>query len=179
MKIKRVQNNKSKGKTYTALITKYNQAMENGYYGEAELIVYAFLEDRLRSLIYYYGALDTRNSRYVNDKMAAIYGSTVLINNISTKMDVIKCLLNACQTNDDNDAYISEVKKIIRYTSTPAEVKKTLGKIKKWCDYRNEVTHAMFNKDIEDLRSRYEEHVKDGYLLARQIDKYVAELKRV
>lgn len=33
--IKRVDDNKSKGKTYSALIRKYNEAIESGFYGEA------------------------------------------------------------------------------------------------------------------------------------------------
>ena len=49
--IKSVDNNKSKGKTYTELINMYNKAMSNGFYGEAEIIVYAFIEDRLKSLL--------------------------------------------------------------------------------------------------------------------------------
>lgn len=49
--IKRVDDNTSKGKTYSALLRKYKEAMENGFYGEAELVVYAFLEDRLRPFL--------------------------------------------------------------------------------------------------------------------------------
>lgn len=178
-KIKQVQNNKSKGKTYTKLLTKYNEAMENGYYGEAELIVYAFLEDRLRALIYHYGALDARNSREINEKMSSVYGRPVRIDNISAKIDVIKCILDVSQNDSCNDEFTAEIKTIVKYSAPPTEIKRTLSEIKKWCDYRNEITHAMFNKDIEDLRSGYEEHVKEGYLLARQIDKYVAGVKRV
>lgn len=47
--IKRAVTNQSKGKTYTKLLGKYKAAMENGYYGEAELTVYAYMEDRLRA----------------------------------------------------------------------------------------------------------------------------------
>ena len=90
MNIKPVENNKSKGKTYTALIHNYNSAMANGYYGEAELIVYAFLEDRLRSFLYYSNALDSRNSRTINDDMQSICGRVDSINNITTKMDIIR-----------------------------------------------------------------------------------------
>ena len=54
--------------------------MANGYYGEAELIVYAFLEDRLRSFLYYSKALDSRNSRTINDDMQSICGRVDSIN---------------------------------------------------------------------------------------------------
>ena len=42
--IKPVTDNKDKKNTYSIYIDMYNSSMENGYYGEAELIVYAFIE---------------------------------------------------------------------------------------------------------------------------------------
>ena len=45
----------------------YNDAMNNGFYGEAELIVYAFLEDRLRAFLYYCDTINTKNSNNINE----------------------------------------------------------------------------------------------------------------
>ena len=58
-----------------------------------------------------------------------------------------------------------------------AEMKTALNQIEKWCKYRNEIVHAMFNKDLGDLRWGYEQHVKDGMKLARYIDSQVQSLK--
>lgn len=64
-KIKPVENNQSKGKTYANLMANYKNAMEQEFYGEAELIVYAFIEDRLKAFLYYSDALNARNSKEV------------------------------------------------------------------------------------------------------------------
>ena len=81
--IKRVENNKNKGKTYSELIRKYNDAISNEFYGEAELIVYAFLEDRLRSFIYYSDLIDSFNSNRINENAEGIYGKDLDIKDIS------------------------------------------------------------------------------------------------
>ena len=39
--------------------------------------------------------------------------------------------------------------------------------------------HGLFNKDLEDLHSGYKDHVETGYQLARKLDSYVEQLKRV
>ena len=36
-----------------------------------------------------------------------------------------------------------------------------------------------FNKDLEDLRSGYKNHVEEGYLLVRYIDQVVSKIKNV
>lgn len=164
--IKPVRNNKAKGKTYTALINKYNEAMNNGYFGEAELIVYAFIEDRLRSFLYYFGALKPNNKQYISEEMSAIYGNKINVNNMSTKINMINTLFKACGNKANQNDFINDARKIIKYALKPGEVKKTLRKIEKWSSYRNEIVHAMFNKDIDELRIGYEEHVKEGYILA-------------
>ena len=178
-KIKLVENNKKKGKTYRNLIAKYNDAMTSGFYGEAELIVYAFMEDRLRSFLYYFGALKSNNRRYINEDMVELYGKSVKVDKISTKIDIIESLFKACNDKSINNDFTCDARKIIKYAINPGEVKRTLRQIKKWCEYRNEVVHGLFNKDLNDLRMGFEEHVNEGYLLARQVDRYVEMIKKV
>ena len=89
-KIKPVEDNKSKSKTYAALMSNYKKAIEEEYYGEAELIVYAYMEDQLKAFLYYSHALDARNGQTINDKMASIHGQRVSVDNISAKIDIIK-----------------------------------------------------------------------------------------
>ena len=63
-----VSNNLEKYYTYREYISKYNRAMRGEFYFEALLIDYAMLEDRLRSMLYYMGALQTRDSIKINCK---------------------------------------------------------------------------------------------------------------
>lgn len=176
--IKRVENNKSKGKTFSTLLRKYNEAIETGYYGEAELIVYAFLEDRLRSFIYYSDRIDNFNSNKINENAEEIYGKDLDIKDISCKIGLIRKVLSLCtlKTGEMNHFEIS-LKKRYKASIKVAEMKNALNQIEKWCKYRNEIIHAMFNKDLEDLRRGYEQHVKDGMKLARYIDSQVQLLK--
>ena len=61
-KIAPVSDNNDKFLTYTELTRKYNIAMENDFYFEAMFIVYAIMEDRLRSYLYYLGCMKSKNS---------------------------------------------------------------------------------------------------------------------
>ena len=178
-KIKRVGNNRNKGKTYAALMHNYKVAMENGYYGEAELIVYAFIEDRLRSFLYYSGLLEPYNSTHINDYGTVIYGQDACINNISVKIDIIKKAFKACSDSNLKNDFIKELKRNYRVSVNIPEFRGKLNKVSKWCEYRNEIVHGIFNKDLESLRSGYQSHVEDGYQLGRYIDQQVQKLKEV
>ena len=46
--IKRAASNKSKGKTYSALLGKYTEAIESEYFGEAELVTERELHHRIQ-----------------------------------------------------------------------------------------------------------------------------------
>ena len=68
-----VSNNKDKFLTYTELTRKYNIAMENDFYFEAMFIVYAMMEDRLRSYLYYLGCLRSKESyKFDNSNVESI-----------------------------------------------------------------------------------------------------------
>ena len=178
--IKRVDDNKSKGKTYSALIRKYNEAIESGFYGEAELVVYAFLEDRLRSFIYYSDLLDNINSNKLNEKAAIINGGVLDmdIKNISSKIQIIQYALKTCSMKaDEMTPFEKNLEKRYKSSVKVGEMQKTLKHIDKWCKYRNEVIHALFNKDLGDVRKGYEQHVKEGMKLARCVDDQVKSLK--
>ena len=176
--IKRVENNKNKGKTYAELIRKYNDAISNEFYGEAELIVYAFLEDRLRSFIYYSDLIDSFNSNKINENAEGIYGKDLDIKDISCKIGLIRKALRLCTLKASEMKHFEiSLKKRYRASIKIVEMKTALNQIEKWCKYRNEIVHAMFNKDLDDLRRGYEQHVKDGMKLARYIDSQVQSLK--
>lgn len=177
-KIKRVDSNKSKGKTYKALIEKYNDAMQNGYYGEAELIVYAFLEDRLRAFIYYSGLIDNRNANKVNENGVEIIGEEIEIKNITNKIKLIGKSLDLCSKNaSELTNFQGSLRRCYKATVKVGEMKKSLDKIDKWCKYRNEIVHGLFNKDLNALRAGFKEHIEEGFELARYIDSQVSKLK--
>lgn len=179
-KIKPVESNKSKQKTYAKIMGKYKRAVENGFYGEAELIVYAYMEDRLRSFIYYSDGLDRWNSKTINENLKNVCGDVGSINDIGTKINIIKKLIRESKSSGTSkDEYIKNLGKVYKYAFNATEFKALLNKIDKWREYRNEVVHALLNKDLEDLHSTYKGHVEEGYGLARELDNIVNRLKRV
>ena len=177
--IKRVSNNKSKGRTYSTLLGKYKEAIENGYYGEAELVVYAFMEDRLRSFLYYSDLIDNINSNKITENAELINGGELDIKNISSKIQLIRKALKVCSLKaDEMSPFEKSLKRRYNTAIKIGELKKALKQIEKWCKYRNEIVHALFNKDLEDLRKGYEQHVRDGMQLARYFDSQVQSLKK-
>lgn len=178
-KIKQVEDNYKKGNTYAKLIEQYNLALKEGFYGEAELIVYAFLEDRLRSFLYYSNGLDHWNSAYINENMQKIYGGELRIYDIGCKLTMIEAALKIAETEaaDENDDYYVFLRTVYNISIDIGEFKKTIKQIRKWCNYRNEIIHAMFNKDLDALRSGFKEHVEKGFELARVVDANVRKLK--
>lgn len=67
-KIEIVKDNKDKQLTYQKQMGRYKKALDNKFYFEAMLIVYAMLEDRLHSFLYYIGAFRNANDRNLNVK---------------------------------------------------------------------------------------------------------------
>ena len=177
-KIKRVDSGKNKSKTYAELITKYNSALENGFYGEAELIVYAFLEDRLRAFIYYSNLINSFNSNSINENAEALYGESLDIKNISNKIKLIRKAIRVSKLDAQTmNSLEKDLKKCYQTSIKAGTFNKKLDKIDKWCGYRNEIIHALFNKDLNDLRSHYKEHVKKGFEFARYVDEQVRAIK--
>lgn len=178
-KIKPVTDNYNKGKNYSQLIEKYSEAIKAGFYGEAELIVYAFLEDRLRSFIYYSNGLDHWNSKSINEDMQKVYGGELQIYDMGCKLTVIEEALKIAGSKGKmENEYFAFLKTVYNSVLDISEFKNAISDIRKWCGYRNEIIHAMFNKDLDDLRKGFKEHVEDGFRLARFIDAQVAKLKK-
>lgn len=69
--------------------------------------------------------------------------------------------------------------KICLLSGNESKCKSKLKEIENWRQYRNQIVHAMFSKDIEVLRSNYKEHVEQGYQFVRYVDRQVQALKRV
>lgn len=54
----------------------------------------------------------------------------------------------------------------------------TLKMIEDWCKYRNEVVHALMNKNIDSLRSELCDKAIEGMELANRLDTYVRDMKK-
>ena len=190
-KIKPVNDNADKATTYRELMSKYKKAVKSECYFEAMLITYAFLEDRLRSYLYYIGVFRTKASyKFDNQKvkpyikaMVEKYSENTKLSvlSISAKMNIVRSVQlwykEGCR-NDDNSLYLSELAECIDVCGDADEMLDTLNRISEWCEYRNEVVHAVLNKNLNSLYSELSDRVEDGMALGRIIDKQISAMKR-
>ena len=185
--IKAVTNNVSKQFTYKKLLGRYKLAIKSEFYFEAMIIVYAMLEDRLRSMLYYTGVLANREKLSLHKKtkiqvrdIVAIYqkDSKIRLKNITGKIHVIKALLTwSIECENVEDKYLLLLKSTLESIDVGA-ILETLDLLGCWLKYRNEVIHASMNKDIESLFSDLHEKVEEGMRYARIIDSQATILRK-
>lgn len=193
-KIQPVSDNSDKQRTYAANLKKYKTAMEHEFYFEAMLIVYAMMEDRMRSFLYHLGALKTRESYKIDNPAAKDFlgkivaenrtgeKSTALgIGSISGKRKIIRCLLEWAAYTEETpgkESYPGIVKDRLEGAVDIGGVMECLNGIADWCDYRNEVIHALLNKNMDSLNNELAGQVRNGMAMARYLDSQVASLKK-
>ena len=189
--ISRVKDNMDKYRTYASLMERYKKALDEQFYFEALIITYAMLEDRLRSMLYYMGTFDTRNSPNVSEKtkqdLAVILhnkgGENVgfKLNNITGKMNLIEAVIAWAESANENEneysIYLRELKSLMESVDVD-DVLRTFREMEKWLEFRNEVIHASLNKNIEALYEGIEEKIGLGMQYARGLDSYVRVMKK-
>lgn len=185
--IKPVDNNISKQRTYKKLLGRYKLAVKNEFYFEAMIIVYAMLEDRLRSILYYTGVLKNRDNLSLHKKtksqvqdIIGIYQKDCKISmkNITGKMQIIKSMLVwSTECENVEDEYLLLLKSALE-TIDIGEMLETIDGLEGWLKYRNEVIHASMNKDVDSLYSDLSERIEEGMRYARIIDNQAAILKK-
>lgn len=193
--IKAVSGNKDKQRTYKENCAKYKKAIQEEFYFESMLITYAMIEDRLRSFLYHIGALNDRQSKSANckktkqqlRKIVSIYkrgkkeNDSLGITNISGKIKIIRCTLEWASTVNggyEDDKYLMALKNHYEGNIDIYEMLETLEELCNWLDYRNEIMHALLNKNIDSLHSKLKERTLQGMELARKIDIFVSRVKR-
>ena len=190
-KIKPVNDNADKAMTYKELMSRYKRSLKSECYFEAMLITYAFLEDRLRSYLYYIGVFRMKASYKFDNQKVKPYIKAIVekysentklsVSSISAKMNIVRSVQlwykDGC-CNDDNCLYLSELAECIDVCGDADEMLDTLTGISEWCKYRNEVVHAVLNKNLNSLYSELSEKVEDGMALGRIIDKQISAMKR-
>ena len=185
--IKKVENNQEKRNTYAVLNKKCREALDNKEYETVLLYSYAMIEDRLLSMLHYLYVVN----RYDDKLVPADYIDRIIrpllkynidadknkiykINNISTKIKLIK-IFN--KKNIDVSDYIKDGYTIIDKNIGEDNLKKYFKELNKWIKIRNEIVHASFNKDINDLYLNIEIVSKKGLELARTISRYTNLIK--
>lgn len=178
--IKPVEDNYDKQNTYVVLNDKLTKAKEEGYYYEAMFIVYAMIEDRLSSTLYYAKAtLQSEKKTIFNpetkDIMKNLFYSEnqidrerikVNFNHISHKRLMLEALIKWSLRVTTESKLHEDIKKILKDTENYLS---TLKELDEWCDYRNQLIHDIFNKNMQSVNDEIKEQIDKGYKVAREL----------
>ena len=180
-----VKDNAEKQEAYRKQLGRYRRALNSEFYFEAMLIVYAMIEDRLRSFLYHIGVLNTRESAKSDVKETKKFHIEIYNNffdkkftgldlkNISAKYGLIRAVLNWVTTTEGAEGKYQIKLKYACESLDAEDVFNCIDKLEKWCDYRNEIIHGLMNKKVESLYSELAEKADEGMKLATKIDAYV------
>lgn len=188
-----VENNYDKNKTYRSNINRFNRAMKEGFYFEAILIDYAMMEDRLKSFLYHIGLFKTQKSHkadvdIVKDSIRPILrkykekdeNDHFSVMSISGKLKIARCILQWSEEelSEDQDPYLFALRSQIDKNLDVDSFLQTLKDVRKWCDYRNEIIHALMNKNLSSVHKDIEVQAYEGMRLCRELDNQVDKIKK-
>lgn len=193
--IKPVENNKEKMFTYQTMMVRLRIAINYGFYLEALMIEYAMIEDRLIAFLYHSGAIANRNAKskirsgitrpIIRSMVDSCEGNEKNANlgiaNISGKIRVIYCMIKAVCLDGfeiSGSKYFDTLKQIYSSKIEAMKFIDVLDKLSVWCKKRNEITHAMLNKNIPDMQEKLLPLAEEGLAIARYIDARVDAIKK-
>ena len=187
-----VKDNAEKQEAYRKQLGRYRRALNNEFYFEAMLIVYAMIEDRLRSFLYYIGALHKADDPKLNVKQTkailrrlyfgsdeAALGQKMKLGLISTKEKLIRNTLTWTLEYEGipEETYLAVLKSEYEGLDIGGLLT-TLGQIDVWREYRNEIIHGLLNKNVTSVDAELKSKVEAGMEYARFIDSQVKALKK-
>ena len=187
-----VKDNAEKQEAYRKQLGRYRRALNSEFYFEAMLIVYAMIEDRLRSFLYYIGALHKADDPKLNVKQTkailrrlyfgsdeAALGQKMKLGLISTKEKLIRNTLTWTLEYEGipEETYLAVLKSAYEGLDIGGLLA-TLDQIDDWRGYRNEIIHGLLNKNVTSVDAELKSKVETGMEYARFIDSQVKALKK-
>lgn len=189
--IQKVADNQEKGLSYKENFKRYNKAKASEFYLECIWILYAMIEDRTSSFLYYIGfTSEKKRSLVTGTKKIKKEIRDVLVmeqpnakykfDTLSGKLTRIKELLIWCKKDhEDLSDYQKALVKALQPVADNLEFNKALNYLEtEWRDKRNQLTHSLFNKDPGAVVAELLPMVENGYVAARQLDATIREIKK-
>lgn len=189
--IQRVTDNKEKGISYKENFKRYNKAKASEFYLECLWILYAMIEDRTSSFLYYIGFTSEKNrssvtgTEKIKKEIRGILGmeqnnAKYKFNTISGKLDRIKELLLWCKLeHKELSNYQKALVEVLLPIANSPEFEEALKYLEtEWRDKRNQLTHSLFNKNPDAVLAELLPLVENGYTAARQLDAQIREIKK-
>lgn len=189
--IQRVADNQEKGLSYKENFKRYNKAKASEFYLECIWILYAMIEDRTSSFLYYIGFTSEKNrssvtgTRKIKKEIRDVLvmeqpNSKYKFDNLSGKLTRIKELLVWCKSEHEClSEYQKTLVKALQPVADNTEFKEALDYLEtEWRDKRNQLTHSLFNKNPGAVVVELLPLVENGYVAARQLDAAIREIKK-
>lgn len=189
--IQKVADNKEKGISYAENFRRYNKAKTSKFYLECLWILYAMIEDRTSSFLYYIGFTSEKNrssatgTKKIKKEVRGILGmeqtnAKYKFNTISGKLSRIQQLLMWCKLEaEELSNYQKALVKVLIPIANSPEFEEALNYLEtEWRDKRNQLTHSLFNKNPDAVITELLPLVENGYIAARQLDAQIREIKK-
>ena len=77
-----------------------------------------------------------------------------------------------------DEKYLQTLRRQYRVNLDMNGLLNALDEIRAWCDYRNEIIHALMNKNIDSVDARLESQALKGMEIARYLDCQVKKKKK-
>ena len=168
----------------------YYKAVQEEFYFEAMLIEYAMIEDRTLSFLYHCGIQNSRDDLKIS-KVAKKELLTIILpsdnnkerrfslNGLGNKLEIINALVT--WVNESGDVSDNKYLKVLKSQLEGVDIQlfqEEMVNVAKWKNYRNEVMHALLNKNMISLKDDLLNEVMEGMRLARFIDCQVRIIKK-
>lgn len=189
--IQKVVDNKEKGVSYKENFKRYNKAKSSEFYLECLWILYAMIEDRTSSFLYYIGFTSEKNrssvtgTKKIKKEIREILGmeqpnAKYKFDTISGKFTRIKELLVWSKMEHERlSDYKQALAKALQPVADSLEFENALNYLEsEWRDKRNQLTHSLFNKNPDAVLAELLPLVENGYTAARQLDAGIREIKK-
>ena len=193
-----VADNMDKRDAFATWLGQHKLAMTKGFFLEAVMIDYALLEERLLQMLWQMGFTDgtwTTKEKEVTllpeqidflKNVVKLYKQTdagedngISIGQITNKAKLVRCVAEwviNVEGGYQDDPFLRDLKH--RCESLDIQyLLDTLEQIRQWSGYRNELTHALFNKNAETVKALLKDHAEAGLKYARTLDSQIKTLK--
>lgn len=189
--IKIVADNQEKYISYQKNFIRYKKAKASGFYLECAWILYAMLEDRASAFLYHIGFTSEEkrtsitHSKKIKKQIRSILGMAdekekYKFETISGKLLRINgAIAWSVKANGEITDYQKSIKKVLIKLANDEAFMATLKYLdNEWRDSRNQLTHALFNKDPETVSFILLPFIEGGYKAIRALDSAVDKLKK-
>lgn len=189
--IQKVKDNKEKGVSYKENFKRYNKAKASEFYLECLWILYAMIEDRTSSFLYYIGFTSEKDrssvtgTKRIKKEIRDILkmeqpNAKYKFDTVFGKLTRIKELLVWCKVEHETlSDYQQALVKVLQPATDSIEFKSALDYLEsEWRDKRNQLTHSLFNKNSDAVLVELKYLVERGYIAARRLDSSITQIKK-